>query len=182
MFMGTVLNTVAETGLVLLAYPSLALAWGSLGVSVSLKLSKLWTGGRSKHCPESWGECLLFLRALLQMGQQPTCAPSLAPSKGCPRGGSESAEQTCASLRSVLTACWFPSLNASPFPCHGEKVNHAFHRVQGWVFISEGQQETGSLGCLVVSVVILRGRAEQLPRPQKLQPRSEADQVPVCFL
>jgi len=41
MFMGTVLNTVAETGLVLLAYPSLALAWGSLGVSVSLKLSKL---------------------------------------------------------------------------------------------------------------------------------------------
>lgn len=43
------------------------------------------------------------------------------------------------------------------------------------MLVSEGQLGTGSLGCLLLTAVLLGGRAEQLRRPQKLQPCSEAD-------
>lgn len=132
----------------------------------------------SKCCPEGWGESLLFPPALLQIGQWPICALCLAVSTGCQRGVSQ---MSCSSPAQACGQHWFPSLNASPPPCSGEKVNHTFQEAQGWVLVSEGQLGTGSLGCYCLLLCSWEGGLNNFPDPKSFSHALRLT-VPICFL
>lgn len=73
------------------------------------------------------------------------------------------------------------SPSASSSLQHGQS-QPCFQSVPGWVLVFEGHLGTHSLSFLLVSVVLLAGRAEQLSQPQQSQPCAKAEPVPTLFL